>query len=69
MAKSPGGRISGGGDYTIGGSGGGLETGTSNSMIGGGRVSLTRPGGTFSADVNFSAPIAGALEGAAALNS
>jgi hypothetical protein len=61
------GKSVGGGNYSIGGSGGGVKTGTSNSMIGGGKVTLTNPGGTFSAEVNFSAPIAAAVEGAAAI--
>jgi hypothetical protein len=55
-------------DYTIGGSGGGVENATSNSMIGGGDVPLTKPDNkNVSVTVSISAPIAGIIEGAAAL--
>ena len=57
-----------GASYTFGGSGGSAnQSGISGSMIGGGQAPLKIPSNNVTAVVNISEPLAGIIEGAAAL--
>jgi hypothetical protein len=58
--------VNGGGNYSFGGSGGGNQSGTSGSMIGGGQVPLTGAGSNVSVYITFSGPLALAIESGAA---